>query len=96
VPIDKTIDLAAMTGRQKGNDGPEMGRAPVSIADLGLSPPIRVWPNERPSVCRLFDHRNDEKKGICLGFLPLDYIDWSTNDEGIPKANFLPIANTRR
>jgi hypothetical protein len=32
VPIDKTIDLAAMTGRQKGNDGPEKGRAPVSIA----------------------------------------------------------------
>jgi hypothetical protein len=31
VPVDKTIDLAAMTGRQKGNDGPEKGRAPVSI-----------------------------------------------------------------
>jgi hypothetical protein len=28
----KTIDLVAMTGRQKGNDGPEKGRAPVSIA----------------------------------------------------------------
>jgi hypothetical protein len=30
--MDKTIDLVAMTGRQKGNDGPEKGRAPVSIA----------------------------------------------------------------
>ena len=28
----KTIGLVAMTGRQKGNDGPEKGRAPVSIA----------------------------------------------------------------
>jgi hypothetical protein len=36
-PIDKTTDLVAMTGRQKGNDGPERGRAPVSIASN--SPP---------------------------------------------------------
>jgi hypothetical protein len=35
-PIDKTIDLAAMAGRQKGNDGPEKGRAPVSIATSSL------------------------------------------------------------
>jgi hypothetical protein len=28
----KTIGLAAMTGRQKGNGGPEKGCVPVSIA----------------------------------------------------------------
>jgi hypothetical protein len=46
-----TIGLVAMTGRQKGNDGPEKGRAPVSIARVCTC--ISLFPSRPPALSAL-------------------------------------------
>jgi hypothetical protein len=47
-----------MTGRQKGNDGPEKGRAPVSIAPEG------VLADDKHVKFRIGSERTMKKRGV--------------------------------